>query len=410
MSHALTEAVRMRGVSKHFGGVRALEGVDLDIRPGEVHALLGENGAGKSTILKILRGVQPPSAGTVEIGGTAMTGFTPEVARRLGVSMAFQEMSLVPTLTVAQNVFLNREIKAGALIDDRAAIEEARRLFARMGVAVDPLAKVADIPAGHRQLTEIVKATSQPCKVLVLDEPTTALSGNEVERLVRLRPPVEGGRRRRGLRLAPNERDLPHRGPRECPSRRAPRRYRTDGRLHPRQPHRPHHRSPLSRLLRCRARGGRQSARPFWRRVASSGSTNPQGSTDTARRGEVVGIAGLLGSGRSSLARVLAGVAPLRGGEIRVKGRAVAINKPADAIAAGIALVPEDRSRQGFVAFHSVESNIVLRTSRASPTAASLTGRSRHGWRTSRSHACASRRTAAGHRCAPCPAATRRRS
>ncbi|WP_062017994.1 sugar ABC transporter ATP-binding protein [Aureimonas sp. AU4] len=359
MSHALPEAVRMRGVSKHFGGVRALEGVDLDIRPGEVHALLGENGAGKSTILKILRGVQPPSAGTVEIGGTAMTGFTPAIARRLGVSMAFQEMSLVPTLTVAQNVFLNREIKAGALIDDRAAIEEARRLFVRMGVAVDPLAKVADIPAGHRQLTEIVKATSQPCKVLVLDEPTTALSGNEVERLfdyVR-QLKAEGvavvyvsHRMDEIFRIADRAsvlRDGRHvvTGP------------MADFTLD----------SLIAHIIGRRSRGFSDVVRE----TATVGETilearslvgehKPAGVDLTLRRGEVVGIAGLLGSGRSSLARVLAGVAPLRGGEIRVKGRAVAINKPADAIAAGIALVPEDRSRQGFVAFHSVESNIAL--------------------------------------------------
>jgi ribose transport system ATP-binding protein len=167
-------AVSMRNVSMRFGGVRALD---------EVHALLGENGAGKSTILKILRGVQAPTSGNIEIGGVAITKHTAEASRDAGVAMAFQEMSLIPTLTVAQNIFLNREIKAGSgLIDDKAAVAEAIRLFERMGVAVDPTAKVADVPAGHRQLTEIVKATSQPCKVLVLDEPTTALSRNEVER------------------------------------------------------------------------------------------------------------------------------------------------------------------------------------------------------------------------------------
>ena len=177
------DAVRMTNVSKHFGGVRALDGVHLDVRPGEVHALLGENGAGKSTILKILRGVQPPTSGTIEIGGVPLTTYTAEASRAAGVAMAFQEMSLVPTLTVAQNVFLTREIKAGGLIDDKAAVVQTRTLFAAMGVAIDPTQKVSDIPAGHKQLTEIVKATSQPCKVLVLDEPTTALSANEVDRL-----------------------------------------------------------------------------------------------------------------------------------------------------------------------------------------------------------------------------------
>ena len=111
MSTATPDAVRMTNVSKHFGGVRALDGVHLDVRPGEVHALLGENGAGKSTILKILRGVQPPTSGAIEIGGVPLTTYSPEASRAAGVAMAFQEMSLVPTLTVAQNVFLTARSK-----------------------------------------------------------------------------------------------------------------------------------------------------------------------------------------------------------------------------------------------------------------------------------------------------------
>ena len=127
-------AVRMRNVNMRFGGVRALDDVHLDVLPGEVHALLGENGAGKSTILKILRGVQPPTSGTVEIGGTPLTTFTAEASRKAGVAMAFQEMSLMPTLTVAQNVFLNREIKTGAgLIDDTTAVAEVREALCAHG-------------------------------------------------------------------------------------------------------------------------------------------------------------------------------------------------------------------------------------------------------------------------------------
>lgn len=358
-SSSIPDAVRMRGVSKNFGGVRALDGVDLDIWPGEVHALLGENGAGKSTILKILRGVQPPSAGTVEIGGVAMTGFSADAARKLGVSMAFQEMSLVPTLTVAQNVFLNREIKSGAFIDDRAAVEEARRLFLRMGVAVDPNARVSDIPAGHRQLTEIVKATSAPCKVLVLDEPTTALSGNEVERLFDYVRQLKA----EGVAVV-------------YVSHRMDEIFRIADRATVLRDGRHIVTAPLSdftldsmiaHIIGRRSRGFSDVVREaaevgeaLLEARGLVGEGKPAGVDLTLRRGEVVGIAGLLGSGRSSLARVLAGVAPLKAGEIRVGGRPVSIAKPSDAIAAGIALVPEDRARQGFVAFHTVESNIAL--------------------------------------------------
>ena len=244
------QAVRMRNVSMRFGGVRALEDVHLDILPGEVHALLGENGAGKSTILKILRGVQPPTSGTVEIGGVPLKSFTAEASRAAGVAMAFQEMSLIPTLTVAQNVFLNREIKAGSgLIDDKTAIAECEKLFARMGVAIEPTAKVADIPAGHRQLTEIVKATSQPCKVLVLDEPTTALSRNEVEHLFDYVRQLRDAGVAVDLCLASHGRDLPHCRPCDDPSRRQAHHHRADVGLHPGDYDCPYYRPALARLF-----------------------------------------------------------------------------------------------------------------------------------------------------------------
>jgi len=350
----------MTNVSKHFGGVRALEGVHFEVRPGEVHALLGENGAGKSTILKILRGVQPPTSGTVEIGGVPLTTFTAAAARAAGVAMAFQEMSLVPTLTVAQNVFLAREIKTGSgLIDDKAAIAETRKLFAAMGVAIDPTRKVADIPAGHRQLTEIVKATSQPCTVLVLDEPTSALSANEVERLFN----YVGKLRTQGVAIV-------------YVSHRMDEIFRIADRATILRDGKHIITAPLAdftletmiaHIIGRRSRGfsdvTRQTAtlgEPLLEARDLSGQGKPIGVDLTLHRGEVVGVAGLLGSGRSSLARVLCGIQPIVSGEIRVKGKLVTIASPRDAIDAGIALVPEDRARQGFVAFHSVETNIAL--------------------------------------------------
>ena len=353
-------AVSMRNVSMRFGGVRALDDVHLDVLPGEVHALLGENGAGKSTILKILRGVQAPTSGNIEIGGVAITKHTAEASRDAGVAMAFQEMSLIPTLTVAQNIFLNREIKAGSgLIDDKAAVAEAIKLFERMGVAVDPTAKVADVPAGHRQLTEIVKATSQPCKVLVLDEPTTALSRNEVERLFDYVKQL----RQSGVAIV-------------YVSHRMDEIFRIADRATVLRDGKHIITAPISEftlesmiahIIGRRSRGFSDVVReeitigePLLEAIGLHGDVKPAGVDLTLRRGEVVGIAGLLGSGRSSLARVLAGIQPIKAGEIRVNGKAVRIASPADAIDAGIALVPEDRAKQGFVAFHSVQTNIDL--------------------------------------------------
>ena len=359
MSTSTPDAVRMTDVSKHFGGVRALDGVHLDVRPGEVHALLGENGAGKSTILKILRGVQPPTSGAVEIGGVPLTTYSPEASRAAGVAMAFQEMSLVPTLTVAQNVFLTREIKTGGLIDDRAAVAETRTLFAAMGVAIDPTRKVADIPAGHKQLTEIIKATSQPCRVLVLDEPTTALSQTEVDRL------FDYVRQLRATGVAvvyvSHRMDEIFRIADRATILRDGKHIVTAGISEFTLD------SMIAHIIGRRSRGfsdvARESAtlgEALLETRDLSGDQKPREVNITLHRGEVVGVAGLLGSGRSSLARLICGIQPIVAGEIRIKGRPVAIATPRDAIDAGIALVPEDRARQGFVAFHSVESNIAL--------------------------------------------------
>ncbi len=359
MTDAPMEAVRMTGVSKQFGGVKALEGVDLSVRFGEIHALLGENGAGKSTILKILSGVLAPSAGMVEIDGQPVTTFTPQAARASGVTMIFQEMSLVPTLTVAQNIFLTREMKSGGLIDDRAAASRARTLFADLGVDIDPNARVSDLGAGQRQLTEIVKAASQRPRVLILDEPTTALSSNEVERLFAYvrRLKAEGvaviyvsHRMDEVFRLADRATIL------------------RDGRLVRTAPlSEMTLESMIADIVGRRSRGFSDVAREaavvgeaLLEARGLTGVHKPRGVDLTLHRGEVVGVAGLLGSGRSSLARVLAGVEPMRAGEIRIRGRPVAISSPRDAIAGGVALIPEDRARQGFVAQHSIASNVAL--------------------------------------------------
>ncbi len=397
MSTSTPDAVRMTNVSKHFGGVRALDGVHFDVRPGEVHALLGENGAGKSTILKILRGVQPPTSGAIEIGGVPLTTYSPEASRAAGVAMAFQEMSLVPTLTVAQNVFLTREIKAGGLIDDKAAIAETTKLFAAMGVAIDPTRKVADIPAGHKQLTEIIKATSQPCRVLVLDEPTTALSQTEVDRLFDYVRQL----RAKGVAIVyvSHRMDEIFRIADRATILRDGKHIITAAMSEFTLE------SMIAHIIGRRSRGFSDVTREtatlgeaLLETRNLSGEQKPRDVNITLHRGEVVGVAGLLGSGRSSLARLICGIQPIVAGEIRIKGKPVAIAKPRDAIDAGIALVPEDRARQGFVAFHSVESNIGLpNLDRLSKTRGSTTPR-RPTLRNVRSSGCASRRIRARRR------------
>ena len=178
------DAVVMTGIAKSFGGVAALEHVDFSVRKGEIHALLGGNGAGKSTILKMLSGVHKPDKGEIRINGVKLEEHTPEAARRLGIAMIFQEMSLIPSLTVAQNIFLTREPKAGmGLLDDRVALKNARVLLEKIGVGLDPRRRVENLSSGQRQLTEIAKALSQEASVLIMDEPTSTLSTAEIDHL-----------------------------------------------------------------------------------------------------------------------------------------------------------------------------------------------------------------------------------
>ncbi len=353
-------AVVMRGISKHFGGVQALDGVDFLVDAGEVHALLGGNGAGKSTILKVLNGVHVPDSGTIEICSKQITEPSPEAAREAGVAMIFQEMSLIPSLTVAQNVFLTREAKTGlGLIDDRTAEKKARELFEMLEVEVNPKAIVADLGAGQRQLTEIVKAISQDARVLVLDEPSTALSVSDVERLFTFLRKLK----ERGVAII-------------YVSHRMDEIARIADRATILRDGRHVITAPLSELpidtmiehiVGKRSRGLSDVERetvelgePLLELVGVSGKHKPRDVTLTVHRGEVVGLAGLLGSGRSSLARVIAGIEPCTAGEIKVAGTPIEIQSPRDAIAARIALVPEARATQGIIAAHSVAANLTM--------------------------------------------------
>ena len=358
--NASVPAVRMTGISKAFGGVRALDGVDFEVMPGEVHALLGGNGAGKSTILKILNGVHRPDQGRIEVEGKELTAHTPEESRAAGIAMNYQEMSLIPTLTVAQNVFLTRESRTSmGLIDDAEAERRAADLFALLEVSVDPKAIVGDLGAGQKQITEIAKAISQDAKVLVLDEPSTALAVSDVERLFVFLRRLKA----RGVAIiyVSHRMDEIARISDRATILRDGRHVITASLAElPIDTMIEHIVGKRSRGLSDVERGSAVKGEVLLELVDISGVHKPNDVSLTLHRGEVLGLAGLLGSGRSSLARVIAGVEPATKGVVRIKGQPVDIRKPSDAIQAGVALVPEARATQGIIPAHSVASNMVL--------------------------------------------------
>lgn len=360
MSEAAPYACEMRAMVKNFGGVRALKSVDLAVAYGEVHALLGENGAGKSTILKILQGVYQPTSGTIVVNGEEVSGLTPRLAAELGIGMIFQEMSLVPTLTVAQNIYLSREpVNRFGMISDRQMMERAHDIFASMGVDINPRAEVVGLSAGQQQLTEIAKALSQNVSVLILDEPTSALTSSEVEILFELLGKLRA--QGKAIVYVSHRMDEIFRIADRATVLRDGAKIAT----------RPMADYTIETLIAdIMGKATRDMSDLISETAARSdvvlklrklGMQGRPGAVDLdLHAGEVLGLAGLMGAGRSCIARTLFGLQSGAVGQIEINGNAATISNPSDAMSLGLALVPEDRRRQGLVLDHSVEDNIAL--------------------------------------------------
>ena len=383
MDGKLHAPVDMVGVSKSYGGVHAVREVDFSIRPGEVHALLGENGAGKSTLMKVLSGEVGDYRGEIRIGGEPVPLGSPLAGRRAGIAMIHQELDLVPALSIAENVWLGREPRTRLrTVDLRRMVRDTAALLARTGVRLDPRRPVEQLRTGEQQLVTIAKALSLDARILIMDEPTSALSGHEVEQLFA----VIGELRRAGTgivyishrmdeigRVADratvlrNGRVVAEFDARSMTAEQASEAMvgrplhlmfrtgadRTPTRTEPvPTPENPEAHSELLRVtdlavLPRRPRPGRRE---------------PAGISLRVRRGEIVGLAGLLGAGRTELLETLFGVgSPGRWlGEVRLAGRSVRPTGARQALRLGIAFVPEDRRVAGLALDHSVLSNTVL--------------------------------------------------
>ncbi len=362
--------LEVRNLEKSFPGVRALSGVSFDVGAGEVHALLGENGAGKSTLIKIVSGVYQPDGGEILIDGRATRFAAPEEAKRAGVATIYQELLLFPELTVAENIFLGHSPRAGGgRIDWRAMRAEAEALLASL--EIDDLAAdqiVGALSVGHRQRVEILRALSHDARILIMDEPTAALTESDVKRLFDIVRKLKG----RGVGIV----YISHRLDElfEIADRVTVLR---DGAF---VGSRAMAETSAAELVQMMV--GRRIENLFPKTAVPIGAPVLEASdlvchpmtrnvSLTVRAGEIVGLAGLVGSGRSELAQVLFGITPAENGDIRLMGESVTIGSPESARQRGIAYVPEDRGVQGLVRPMSVLHNFSL---------AALGGLSRFGF------------------------------
>jgi ribose transport system ATP-binding protein len=347
----------MRGIRKTFPGVIALDAVDFTLLAGEVHVLLGENGAGKSTLMKILSGAYRKDAGELVVDGVPASIASPRDAQALGIATIYQELSLVPQLTVAENILLGHEPSRAGWIDRRQVRDEAIRSLHDAGVDIDPDRRVDQLGIAEQQMVEVAKALFRRARIIVMDEPTSALTAREIDRLFAVIRRVTAA----GVAvvyISHRMRELTEIGHRVTVLR--------DGRhvgtfaLGEISP------SDLVRLM-----ANRDVRDHFPRRRAASGDellrldrlSGASGVDDVSlvvRRGEIVGLAGLMGAGRTELARIIAGADAPSAGRVLVGGRELPPGSPRRAIRAGIGFLPEDRTRHGLVMTLSVCENIGL--------------------------------------------------
>lgn len=349
--------LEVRGLAKHYPGTVALHGLTLGFKAGRVHALLGKNGAGKSTLVKILAGAQQPTAGEVLLDGRPVALRTPAAAMAHGIATVYQELSLVPQLSVAENILFGRLPRRGIVIDWLRVYQQAAELLQTLGIDLDVRRPVYRLGVAAQQLVEIAKAMSLQPGVLLLDEPTSALAHHEAANLFRLIRQLAA----QGVAII----YISHRL-QELHEVTDTMSVLRDGELAGTIPMAQATPAIIADMMfggavthgRPAARTGSEEAVLEVRHLARAGVLHDI--NFTLRRGEMLGIAGMLGAGRTELLMSLFGAQPLDAGEIVIAGRAVHHPTPARMKSLGVALAPEDRKRQGLVQQHSVEANLAL--------------------------------------------------
>lgn len=353
--------ISLKNVHKSFGGVSVLNGVDFDLQKGSVHALVGQNGAGKSTMMKILTGVYTCDSGAIYIDGSKvkMNSYSDAVSH--GISLIFQELSLIPTLTVAENIFLNREILEGPFLDKKSMERKAHELLQSLDIDVDVHSRVEDLDVGVCQMIEIAKALSVNAKVLILDEPTASLSEKETAHLFTLINSLK----QRGVSMI----YISHRMAeifKICDTITVLR----NGSIVTTKPTRDYSLTGLIEDMIGRKTAALTTAdeelaskctgRPLMTVEHLNCGSRLKDVSFELREGEVLGLAGLMGSGRTEVVESLFGLNMGASGQVTINGQPYEIKGVRHAIDSGLALIPEDRRREGLVLMHSVEENLIV--------------------------------------------------
>ncbi|MBE5910081.1 sugar ABC transporter ATP-binding protein [Pseudobutyrivibrio sp.] len=351
----------MNDIDKSFPGVHALDHVHFDVKRGEVHALMGENGAGKSTLMKVLTGIYTKDSGTIEYEGKEVEFHNAREAQEAGVVIVHQELNMVGHLTVAQNIFIGREFKKGLKIDDKKMNEEARKLFERLNIDIDPSATMSDLTVGKQQMCEIAKAISHEAKVIVFDEPSAALTEAEIAELFKiirdLREQQLGivyiSHRMDEIKVITDRvtvmRDGGYVGTlitKDC----------TKDDIINMMVGRVIYEEPKTKSLVPK------DAPVVLKVEHLNAGKMVQDVSFELRKGEILGFSGLMGAGRTETARAIFGADPKESGDIYVNGKKVTINSPQDAVNNGIGYLSEDRKRYGIVVRKTIAENSTLAT------------------------------------------------
>ncbi len=346
----------LKGISKQYPGVLALDGIDLDIYRGEVHALAGENGAGKSTLIKVLAGAIRPDEGYVEFEGKRYEMFNPALSRSLGISVVYQEFNLMDSLTVMENVFVGHIPQRYGLVDYAKLEEETQKILRQINVPLNPRDLVMNLSTAHMQLVEIAKSLSRPVKLMILDEPTAPLTANEVETLFSIvrRLKQEGVT----IIFITHRLDEIYEICDRVTILRDGKKILTE------------EVAKIDKNALIHHMVGRELSNNFPARECQIGEVvlevkglsgnGVRGVSFELHRGEILGLAGLVGAGRTEIMRVLYGADPIESGEIYLHGKKIRINSPKAAVNHGIVLLPEDRKKQGVMLRLPISQNIVL--------------------------------------------------